>query len=125
MAADRLVQFWNDSFADAPMRFRFILQPAVAAYFAIRPGLADAAAGRGLFFWSLFGDRARRRQLLREAWTDIGKVFIAAVVIDVIGQLLVEHRIHPLRSVLVAVVLAVLPYIVFRGLLNRLGRRRK
>jgi hypothetical protein len=84
MLSNQLIQFWNDSFADAPMKFRFIVQPALAAYFAIRPGFADAAAGRGLFFWSLFGDPARRRELLREAWTDIGKVFIAAAVVDMI-----------------------------------------
>jgi hypothetical protein len=89
MLSNQLIQFWNDSFADAPMKFRFIVQPALAAYFAIRPGFADAAAGRGLFFWSLFGDPARRRELLREAWTDIGKVFIAAAVVDMIGQFMV------------------------------------
>ena len=35
-----------------PMKFRLVLQPAMAAFLAIRSGLADAKAGRPPYFWA-------------------------------------------------------------------------
>ncbi len=45
-----------------PMKFRLVLQPLMAAFFAIRSGLKDAKSGKPPFFWSLISDRPRRRQ---------------------------------------------------------------
>ena len=36
-----------------PMKFRLVMQPAMAAFFAIRAGLADARAGRPPYFWTI------------------------------------------------------------------------
>jgi hypothetical protein len=50
---------------------------------------------------------------------DVGKVFVAAVVIDLIYQIVVFRWIYPGQALIVAVVLAMLPYPLIRGLLNR------
>lgn len=118
---------WADitSGAHAPLSFRLILQPMVAAFFAIRAGMQDARAGRPLFFWAVVGDPAHRRELVREGWQHVGKVFIAAVVVDAVYQIIVHHWVYPSEAVMVAVILTVLPYLVMRGLINRILRRRR
>ena len=67
---------------------------------------------------------AHRRTLLREAWKHVGKVFITAVIVDVIYQVIVERWVYPFEALMVGAVLAVLPYFIFRGLVNRILRRR-
>ena len=117
---------WTDitSGAHAPLSFRLIIQPLVAAFFAIRAGMQDARAGRPLFFWAVVvSDPTCRRELLREGWTHVGKIFIAAIVVDAIYQVIVHHWVYPSEAVMVAVILAVLPYLVMRGLVNRILRR--
>jgi hypothetical protein len=50
---------------------------------------------------------------------DVGKVFVAALVIDLIYEIVVFRWIYPGQALIVAVVLAMLPYPLIRGLLNR------
>lgn len=72
---------------DGFMAFRFIMQPIVAALIAIRAGLKDARAGRPAFFWALFSESGRRKQLLHEGWRDVARLFAVAVVLgDVYWQ---------------------------------------
>jgi hypothetical protein len=52
--------------ADAPMRFRFILQPLMAAIVAIRHGINDARTGRSPYFWTILGNPRERAQRLNE-----------------------------------------------------------
>lgn len=115
---------WNDiaGGVHAPLGFRVIAQPIVAAIFAIRAGRQDAREGKPLFFWAVVGDPARRRERLREAWRHIGKVFVAAIIIDVVYQVIVERWIYPSEALMVGLILAVLPYLIFRGVVNRLLR---
>ena len=54
---------------------------------------------------------------------DIGRVFIIAVVIDFIYQTIVFRWFYPSQALIVAAALALLPYLIFRGLLNRIRRR--
>lgn len=119
---------WTDitSGVHAPLSFRLIIQPLIAAFLAIRAGMQDARAGRPPFFSAVvMSDPARRRDLVREGWKHIGKVFIAAVVVDVIYQIIVHRWVYPSEALMVAVILAVLPYLVMRGLVNRLLHRRR
>ncbi|MGQ3683547.1 MAG: hypothetical protein ACUBOA_00760 [Candidatus Loosdrechtia sp.] len=116
---------WNELIArySGPLHVRFILQPLVASIIAIRSGLNDACEGRSIFFWTLALKPAQRRSLLRQLWKDVGKLFLVACVLDVVYQLLVLRWVYPVQTVIVATVLAILPYLVFRGIANRLGRR--
>ncbi len=105
---------------DGPMHVRLFVQPLMASLLAIRDGRHDARAGRTAYLWTLLTDGAQRRYLLGHGWQGISKVFVLAVVLDFIYQYMVWHELRPLQALLTAGVLAVLPYVVLRGLVNRL-----
>jgi hypothetical protein len=107
-----------------PMNFRFILQPVMALIFATIAGLKDAKAGKSLYFWSLFTEPQHRAELLKDGWKSIGKIFFMAIVLDVIFQIRELHTVYPGEALIVAVLLAILPYLMVRGLVNRLARQR-
>jgi hypothetical protein len=102
------------------LHIRLILQPLVATLLAIRSGLRDARHGRPVFFWTVVRDPAQRRSLLRQLWTDVGKLFLVAAALDVIYQIIVLHWFYPVQTLIVAIVLAIIPYLVVRGLTNRI-----
>jgi hypothetical protein len=77
-----------------------------------------------MYMWALVRDRARRRALLREGWGHIWKVFMVAIVMDGIYQFVSVRWFYPGEALIVAVVLAVLPYLVFRSIVNRILQRR-
>jgi hypothetical protein len=107
-----------------PMKLRLMIQPTVAAIFAIRAGLRDAREGRRpYFFWSAFTKSARGRELFQRAWRDVGKVFIGAVALDVIYELIVYRWVYPMQALLVATILAIVPYLLICGPVTRVLRR--
>lgn len=109
--------------ADGPLTFRLIFQPTVAALLAIRAGLKDARTGRTPYFWSVLRNPADYRSLLRDGWKDIGKVFIVAVVLDVVYALIVHRWIFPGQALLIGTALAIAPYVLIRGPVTRIARR--
>jgi hypothetical protein len=112
---------WHELLArdSGPLHVRLLFQPLIATILAIRVGWRDGREGRPVFFWSVVGDPARRRLLLREAWQHVGRLFIVAVVLDVVYQLIVLRWVYPVQTLVVATTLAVLPYLLIRGLTNR------
>ena len=108
-----------------PMTFRLILQPLMAALLAVRAGLKDAREGRPPYFWTMITEPSQRVDLLREGWKSIARVFILAVVMDLIYEWVVGRRFYPLETLIVAIALAVLPYVLLRGPVNRIARRRR
>ena len=79
-----------------PMRFRLVLQPLMAAFFAIRSGLADAAAGRAaVLLGALLGSRPIGRRGIKDGWKSVGRVFVLAIVLDVVYQLYVLRFVYP------------------------------
>ena len=104
-----------------PMWFRFILQPTMAAIFAFRAGLKDARTGRPAYFWTVLSNPEHRRDLLREGWKDVAKVFVIALVLDTIYQLIELRGIHPLQGLTIAFTLAFLPYLLLRGPFRRIA----
>lgn len=109
--------------AHGPMAFRLVIQPLVATTLAILAGLRDAREGRLPYGWAIATDPARRHELLRESWRDIASVFIVAVAIDLIYEIVELRRIYLGQSLIVASVLALLPYLLIRGPANRVARR--
>src|SRR3990172_9613330 len=93
-----------------PMKFRLILQPLMAIIFAVRSGLKDAKEGRPAYFWAIFTDPANRRDMLRDGWKSVGKVFVIAIIIDLVYQIIVFRWFYPLEAVVVAAILAFVPY---------------
>ena len=110
--------------SDGPMNFRLVIQPAVAIFFAIRAGLRDARNGQPPFLWTVFSNADHRRELLRQGRKDVGTVFIVALILDAIYQVIVHSGIYTLELLLAATILALVPYALLRGLVTRLARRR-
>jgi len=108
-----------------PLTMRLFLQPAIAGFFALRDGLKDARQGRPPHFWRMVTGppEARRRRLL-ETWKAVFKVFIMAVMLDCVYQLLVLRWIYPVESIVTATILAIIPYVALRGVTNRIARSR-
>ena len=67
---------WEDLVGrvDGPMKLRLIIQPLVAVILAVRAGLRDIHEDRPPLFWALAFHPEQRRDLLRQAWKDAGKV---------------------------------------------------
>lgn len=71
-----------------PMKFRIVLQPCMAAFFAIRAGLADARTAMAPYFWGLLSDTAERDAMTKDGWKSIGRVFLLALVLDAVYQVI-------------------------------------
>ena len=97
-----------------PMSFRFILQPLMAVIFAVRDGRRDAREGCAPYFWSILNNPGHRRDLLRSGWKSVGKVFVIALVLDAVYQFITVRRFYPVEALMVALVLAIVPYLVLR-----------
>jgi hypothetical protein len=108
-----------------PLKFRLLLQPVMAATFAIKAGQLDARIGKPPNFWALAPHREHRGDMLKDGWRDVGKVFVSAVVLDVAYQFVVLRFVYPGGVILVAFTLAILPCLILRGLVTRITRRRE
>jgi hypothetical protein len=106
-----------------PMSFRLILQPVMATIFAVIAGRRDARSGAPPYLFTLLIGGGHRRKMVRDLWADVGRVFILAVVMEVAYQLLVRGTISVVETIGVSVLLAIVPYVVLRGLVNRIARR--
>ena len=106
-----------------PMTFRIILQPLMASLLAIRAGMKDAQTGRPPYFWTILTDPNQRGDLVREGWKSVARVFFLAIIMDVIYQVIVLNWVYPGEVLLIAILLAVVPYLLIRGPVNRLVRR--
>jgi hypothetical protein len=107
---------------DGPLHFRFIVQPLMATIFAIVDGVKDAKAGKPAYFWGLLSTPIYRKEMVKEGWKSVGKIFILAIILDVVYQLRVHSTVYPGEILIVAFVLAIVPYLVLRGPINRLVR---
>jgi hypothetical protein len=108
-----------------PLTLRLFLQPGVAAVLAVRDGLKDAREGRPPHFVRLVaGPPEARERRARETWRAVMKVFIMAVVLDCAYQLLVFRWVYPVEAMVTAVILAIVPYVLLRGMVNRIARMR-
>jgi hypothetical protein len=108
---------------DAPMRFRFILQPLMVAILAIRDGLKDARASRSPYFWAMLGNSPERAQRLNEGLNATARIILFGLVMDVIYQVIVLKRFYPAEAVIVALLFAFVPYVIIRGPAARIARR--
>jgi hypothetical protein len=106
-----------------PLTFRLILQPLTAAVIATRAGLRDARSGHPAYGWAVLANAAGRRELLREGWKEVARVFGFSVVVDLVYEVIVFRRIYPGESLIVAAVLALLPYPLIRSCVNLIVRR--
>ena len=97
----------------------------MAAFFAIRSGLKDAKENRPPYFWAMFTNPESRVDMIRDGWKSVGRVFILGIIMDVIYQLIVFRWFYPVEALLVAVILAAIPYLLIRGPVNRIAHSKK
>lgn len=104
-----------------PMTFRFILQPAMAAIVAFHDGTKDARLNRSPYLWALLTDRNGSAARLREGVIATARIILLGFVMDGIYQAVVLDAFYPAETVLIALLLAFLPYVLLRGPFCRLA----
>ena len=105
-----------------PMNLRLLLQPLMASIFAVLSGLKDSKEHRPAYFWGMFTHPSERREMMEDGWKSVGKVFVLAMVLDIIYQFMVQRWVYPFEALLTAMILAIVPYLILRGLVNRIDR---
>jgi hypothetical protein len=108
-----------------PGRFRFVLQPAIAAILGILGGLADARAGRPPFMYGILFHRSLRGELVKSGFDTIVNLLLMGILLDAIFQWVILGVSHPGPALLVGPVLIVFPYTLARALSNRFSRKGK
>ena len=105
-----------------PMKFRLIIEPLMSAVFALRDGLKDAREERPPFSRTIFTHPDQRSDMLKDGWKSVGKIFVLAIIIDLVEQFIVLRWFYPGEAVLVAFILACILYLLIRGPVNRIAR---
>jgi hypothetical protein len=99
------------------------MQPAMAIFLACRSELKDARDGKPPYFWAMLSATpAERLAMLKDGWKSVGSLFLIATVMDGIYQFIVRRWVYLNEAVVVAVILAIVPYLLVRGAINRIVR---
>ena len=124
MITEMIARGWENFLArsDGPLNLRFILQPVLASIIALRAGLKDAREGRPAYFWSAITNSAHRAQLLRGGLKDLRIPILVGTTLDAIYQLIIHRWIYPLELLFTVTLLALVPYVILRGPVNRVAR---
>jgi hypothetical protein len=126
ITVETLQRFWHDLVdrPSGPMRFRFFLQPLMAAFAAVHDGRSDARLGRTPYFMTVLRNPQERIGRLREGLNATARIILLGLVMDIIYQALVLHTFYPDEALVVALLLAFVPYLIIRGLVLRVARMR-
>jgi len=119
-------RLWHDLIErpTEPMKFRFVLQPTMAAITAIRDGLKDARTGRTPFLVAMFRYPEKRIERLDEGLNATARIILLGLVMDTVYQILVLKRFYPNEALIIALVLAFVPYVIVRELVVRIQHYR-
>ncbi len=117
-------RLWQDIFdrPGGPMAFRFILQPAAAALAALHDGMEDARLGRAPYLTRLLSRSDDKASLLNEGLIATGRIILLGLVMDGVYQFTVLKTFYPGEMVVIALALALVPYLLLRGQFSRLAR---
>jgi hypothetical protein len=102
-----------------PMTFRFILQPAMACIAALRDGAKDARRGRRPYLWAVIREPGERKGRLYESIISTSRIILLGLFMDAVYQLIVLKTFYPGQAVIIALVLALVPYVLMRGPIAR------
>ncbi|HUN95110.1 MAG TPA: hypothetical protein VMU69_02590 [Bradyrhizobium sp.] len=123
---ETLRRFWHDLIErpDGPMRFRFVLQPLMAAIAAIHDGRNDARFGRAPFLMTVLRNPQERIGRLRDGLNATARIILLGLAMDIIYQALVLRTFYPDEALVIALLLAFVPYLIIRELVVRVVRMR-
>jgi hypothetical protein len=107
---------------DGPMGMRLVIQPILATILATRDGIKDASQHHPPYGLSLLLEPEHRGHRLRDGWRSIRKVYFVALGADVVYQLIQLHWVYLGEALIIAQVVALVPYVLIRGPVNRLVR---
>ena len=105
-----------------PMTFRFVLQPIMATIAALVDGVKDARIGRNPYLWTVLTDPTKRGSRLHEGLISTARVILLGLCMDLIYQLIAFDTFHPAEAVIIAGLLAFVPYLLLRGPIARVAR---
>jgi uncharacterized membrane protein YjgN (DUF898 family) len=105
-----------------PMTFRFILQPIMATIAALHDGVKDARTGRSPYLWTILSNSEKRGGRLREGLISTARVILLGLCMDLIYQFIEFKTFHPAEAVIIALLLAFVPYLLLRGPSARIAR---
>jgi hypothetical protein len=106
-----------------PMSFRFVLQPMMAIIAAVHDGVNDARLGRSPYFWTVLTNAQKRAVRLREGVVSTARIILLGLIMDSFYQWKVLGTFYPGEAVIIALVLAFLPYLLIRGPVARVASR--
>ena len=123
-SAEVLERIWQNMIdrTGGTMTFRFFLQPIMASIAALFDGIKDARAGRSYYLWTALTDPAKRAGRLHEGLISTARVILLGLCMDVIYQLIEFETFHPAEAVIIALLLAFVPYVLLRGPVARIAR---
>jgi hypothetical protein len=105
-----------------PMWFRCILQPLVAGVTALLDGVKDGRAMRAPLAHAIVRDPEQRIPRLTEAMNATARIVLLGLAVDLVYQGIALDRFYPAEAVIVALLFALIPYVVVRGLVTRMTR---
>jgi hypothetical protein len=123
-----LYLFSREFFEDLPKRlagagrFRFLLQPAMAAALGIAAGRSDARAGRTPYLYAFVFGGENRGALIRSSVDSIAHLILMGILVDAVCQWILLGASYPGAALVVGPVLITAPYAVARSLANRVTR---
>jgi hypothetical protein len=120
---ENIERIWDSLLArpSGPMAFRFILQPSIAAIVAIRDGLYDVKGGRSPFLWTILSNPEKRGGRLREGLNATARIILLGLAMDTVYQIIVFDAFYPYEALIIALLLAFVPYLLIRGVTSRIS----
>jgi hypothetical protein len=104
-----------------PMTFRFILQPAMAFFAAFRDGAEDAQRGRRPYLWAIITEPGERKGRIYGSIISTSRIILLGLFMDAVYQLIVLKTFYPGQAVIIALALALVPYVLMRGPIARIA----
>jgi hypothetical protein len=84
----------------------------------------DARTGRNPYLWTLLSDPRKRSSRLHEGLISTARILLLGLCIDLIYQFIVLKSFYPAEAVIIAGLLAFVPYLLLRGPIARVARWR-
>lgn len=124
ISSEVLGRIWQNMLdrPSGPMTFRFVLQPIMAAIAALYDGIRDAQGGRSHYLWTILTRSEKRMGRLHEGLISTARIILLGLCMDSFYQFIVFDTFHPAEAVVVAILLAFVPYLLLRGTVSRVAR---
>jgi hypothetical protein len=100
--------------------FRFILQPVMAAIMAMLDGYSDAKSDETPYLQRMVSAPREIKANLSDALYSTARIILLGLAMDTIYQIVVFDAFFPFEAAVMAILLAVLPYLILRGPFHRL-----